>query len=47
MAGHDKRVFSVAFGLVNNRLEREKRDRQADEQADDEMMLMVLQFTTL
>ncbi len=47
MSGHDKRLFSLAFGLVNSQIELKKKKMVAEEQGDDEMMIMDLQFTSL
>ena len=47
MSGQDKRLFSLAFGVVHSQMEVKKKKTVAEEQTDDEMMLMIVQFTSL
>ncbi len=42
-----KRVFSVAFGVINNALNKQRQQEKLWEEADDEFMLIVCQFTAM
>ncbi len=47
MDGSQKRVFSVAFGMMNNILETFRKRERLRGAEDEEFMLIVSQFTTM